>query len=82
MQNYLLVGGGHDGLSFPVEDDQDEVRIPAGVTSSEVYVRDTLSAGDMSITIFRHESLMPEQFLDRVVAYYRAWAINRPGGRR
>ena len=82
MQNYVLVGGAHDGLSFPVEDYQDEMRIPTGVTGSEVYVRDTLSAGDMSITIFRHESLMPELFLERVVAYYRAWAMNRTGGRR
>ena len=29
-----------------------------------------------------HESLTPEQALDRVVEYYRAWGANQPGGRR
>jgi len=26
--------------------------------------------------------LTPEQALDRVVEYYRAWGANQPGGRR
>ena len=29
-----------------------------------------------------HESLTPEQALNRLVEHYKAWAVNRPGGRR
>ena len=41
MQSYLLIGGVHDGLNFPAADDQDEARVPVGVTGEERYVRDT-----------------------------------------
>jgi hypothetical protein len=53
-----------------------------GVTDSEIYARESLSVGDASITIYRHESLTPEQVLNRLVEHYKAWAVNRPGGRR
>jgi hypothetical protein len=81
MQNYLFVGGAHDGLSFPVAEDAEFVQWPVGVTDSEVYTRESLSVGDAFIDIFRHESLMPEEVLNRLVEHYKAWAVNRPGGR-
>src|SRR5262244_2681875 len=42
---------------------------------------DTLAVGDVSITIYRHESLTSEQVLDLLVKHYKAWSVNRPGGR-
>ncbi|HEV2664950.1 MAG TPA: hypothetical protein VG324_08565 [Blastocatellia bacterium] len=53
-----------------------------GVTGKDNYIRDTLTVGDVSITFYRHESLTPEQVLDRIETHYKAWAVNRPGGRR
>jgi hypothetical protein len=82
MQSYLFVGGIHDGLNSHVEDDKDEARIPVGVSSYELYVRDSLSVGNASVAFFRHESLKPAQVLDRMVAYYVAWSLNRTDGRR
>jgi len=81
MQNYLHIGGGKDGLSFPVADDADFVQWPLGVTGSEVYARESLSFGDAFIDIFRHESLTTEQALILLVEHYKAWCVNRPGGR-
>lgn len=82
MQSYLFVGGAHDGLSSPVADDAEFVQWPVGDTDSEVYARETLSVGDTSITIFRHESLTPAQVLGLLVNHYVAWCVNRPGDRR
>jgi hypothetical protein len=82
MQTHLFIGGAHDGLNSPVADGQDEARIPVGVTDSEVYIRDSLSVGDASFTIYRHEALTSAQVLDRMVAYYVAWSLNRPDGHR
>ena len=82
MQNYLFIGGAHDGLSFPVADDADFVQWPVGVTDSETYARESLSVGDAFIDIFRHESMMPEQVLSRLVEHYKAWGVNMPGGRQ
>jgi hypothetical protein len=82
MQTYLFIGGAHDGLSFPVTDDIESVKLPTGVTGSRVYIRDKLGVGDAAITIYRQESLTPEQVLNRLVERYKAWAVNRPGGRR
>jgi len=82
MQSYFFIGGAHDGLSFPVAEDADFVQCPVGVTDSEVYARESLSVGDAFIDIFRHESLTPEQVLNYLVEHYKAWAMNRPGGRR
>jgi hypothetical protein len=81
MQSYFFIGGAHDGLSFPVADDADFVQCPVGVTDSEVYARESLSVGDAFIDIFRHESLTPEQVLNHLVEHYKAWRVNRPGGR-
>jgi len=36
----------------------------------------------MSATIYLHSSLTPEQVLNRLVEHYKAWYVNRPGGRR
>ena len=82
MQSYLFIGGAHDGMSFPVTDDIDSVKLPPGVIGSRVYIRDKLGVGDAAITIYRHESLAPEQVLNRLVEHYKAWCVNRPGGRR
>jgi hypothetical protein len=83
MQSYLFIDGPHDGLSFPVTDDIESVKLPpVADTDREIYIRETLSFGDSSITIYRHESLTPEQLLNRLVEYYKAWGVNRPGGRR
>ena len=70
MQSYLFIGGAHDCLSCPVADDADFVQCPDGVTGSEVYARESLSIGDAFIDIFRHESLTPEQVLNRLVEHY------------
>jgi hypothetical protein len=29
-----------------------------------------------------HESLTPTEALSRLVEHYKAWCVNRPGGRR
>ena len=82
MQSYLYIGGGQDSLNVPTPDGADSVQVPSGVTGRETYTRSTLSVGDVSITIYIHESLTPEQALKRLVESYKAWAINQPGGRR
>ena len=81
MQNCLHIGGDKDSLSYPVADDVEFVQWPVGVTDSEVYARETLSVGEASIVIFRHESLTPEKVLSRLVHHYKAWTANKPGGR-
>jgi len=81
MTSYLFIGGGRDGLNVPAPDDLETVRLPVSVTGSEAYVRDRLAVGDVSVTIYRHESLTSEQVLNRLVEHYKAWAVNRPGGR-
>ena len=60
----------------------ESVQLPSGVTSREAYNRSTLSAGDVSATIYIHESLTPEQAFSLLVEHYKAWCVNRPGGRR
>jgi hypothetical protein len=82
MQNYLFVGGTHDCLNIPVTDGQGAIQLPVGVMGEESYIRDTVTLGAASITIYRHESLAPEEVLNRMVVNYKAWAANRPGGRR
>jgi hypothetical protein len=69
-------------LSIPTPDSADSVQTPSGVTGKETYTRSTLSVGDVSITIYIHESLTPEQVLKRLVEHYKAWAVNMHGGRR
>jgi len=82
MQSYLFIGGGKDGRRIPVADEPDTIKLPAGVTEIENYVRETLSVGHSSIYIYRHESLTPEQVLNLLIESYKAWAVNKPGGRR
>jgi hypothetical protein len=83
MQSYLFIGGPHDGLNFPVVDDIESAMLPpVADTNRKIYFRETLSFGDASITIYRHETLTSQQVLNRLVEYYKAWAVNRPGGRR
>src|SRR5262249_13982769 len=72
MENYLFIGGNLDGLSVPVQPDQDTIQLPAGVTGKDNYIRDTLAVGNVSITIYRHESLTSEQVLELVVKHYKA----------
>jgi hypothetical protein len=81
MQSYLFIGGRQDGRTNPLQPDLESVELPVSITDKEIYVRDTLSVGDVYITIYRHESLTSEQVLNRVVEYYKAWAVNRPGAR-
>ena len=82
MQSYPLIGGAHDGLDFPAPDDAESIRIPVGITGQETYIRDSLSVGNASVAFFRHGSVTPAQVLDRIVAYYVAWSLNRPDGHR
>jgi hypothetical protein len=70
MQRYLFIGGYQDGLSHPEPDDAESTQTPAGRTEDETYFRETLSVGDASITIYRHESLTPEQALGRLITHY------------
>jgi hypothetical protein len=60
-------------------DEPGAIQLPAGVTEKETYVRETLSIGDASIYIYRHESLTAQQVLDRLIESYKAWAVNRSG---
>ena len=81
MESYLCIGGNHDGLDIPAHAAAESVQIPVGVTGKEAYHRSTLSVEDAPITIYIHESMTPEQALNRLVEYYQAWAVNMPGGR-
>jgi hypothetical protein len=74
MPNYLHIGGANDGLTILVVDGAESA---AGF---DLYIRDSLSVGDVSITIYRHESLTREEALNRLVEYYKAWCVKRPGG--
>lgn len=81
MQNYLFIGGNHDGLNIPVADGMDAVELPKAGAGEHAYIRDRLSVGNVPVTIYRHESLTRRQVLNQVVEYYKAWAANRPGSR-
>lgn len=82
MQNYLFIAGNYDGLDIPVPHDLDVVPLPRAGSEEYIYHRDTLTVGDASITIYRHESLTSAQVLNRLVEHYKAWCVNRPGGLR
>jgi hypothetical protein len=82
MQNYLFIGGNQDGIDIPLASATDTIQLPVNVTRLETYVRETLIIGAASVVIYRHESLTPEQVLDRLVEHYKAWRVNMPGGRR
>jgi len=57
------------------------VQLPVGVIGKETYIRDSMSIGDEAVTIFRHESLTRTQVIALLIMHYRAWCVNRPGGR-
>ena len=82
MQNYLFIGGSQDSINVPVADDTDVVQLPKGVTDKDNYLRETLSVGDASINIYRHDSLTSEQVLARIVVHYEAWAVHQSRHRR
>jgi len=82
MRSYLLIGGGTDGLRITLADKQDTVQLPAGASEKETYVREILSVGNAFIYIYRHESLTPERVLNLLIESYKAWCVNRAGGRR
>ena len=79
MQTYLFIGGAQDSINVPVIDGQDVIQLHKGVTEKDNYLRETLSVGDASITIYRHDSLTSEQVIDCLVKHYKAWAVNQPG---
>jgi hypothetical protein len=82
MQPYLFIGGNWDGLNVPVAPDVDAVQMPVGVTGKENYIAETFSVGDVSTVVYRHESLTSNQVLNLLIDFYKAWCVNRPGGRR
>ena len=82
MEPYLHIGGNEDGLTHPVPNGAKTVEWRVGVTGKEPYIRSTLSPGAVSVVVYIHESLTPEQALSLLVDYYKAWCVNRPGGRR
>jgi hypothetical protein len=82
QQPCLFIGGNDDGLTHPTPDGAESLQWPSGLTSRERYHRVTLSLGDVSADIFVHESLTLEQALDLLTGHYKAWCVNRPGGRR
>ena len=81
MESHLFIGGAHDGLNMPVADDLDAMQLPVSVTDRETYIRSTVTVGDASVTIYKHENLTPAQVLDRLVVHYKGWVVNQPGGR-
>jgi len=80
MQSYLFTGGHLDGVSIALPDVPESIRL--GVTEKETYVCETLRVGEAAVIIYRHESLTPEQVLSLLIESYKAWCVNRPGGRR
>ena len=55
-------------LMRPCKKEAEKVKqLPSGVTRLETYVRDTLSVGDVVITIYRHDSLTSQQVLKRLI---------------
>jgi hypothetical protein len=82
MQNYLFIGGNQDGRNNPVPPDLESVEMAVHITDKEIYVRDTLVVGNVSIAIYRHESLTSAQVLNLFVKHYQAWCAHRPGGSR
>jgi hypothetical protein len=79
----LFIGGNHDGLNYPGSKASPErLEMPVDITDKETYNRSTLTVGHASITIYIHESLTPEQALNRLVEHYHEWCVNRPLDRR
>ena len=72
MQSYLCIGGNQDGLNNPAHADAETVQWPVGATDKDTYTRSTLSVGDVSTTVYVHESLTPEQVLNLLIESYKA----------
>ena len=81
MQTYLFIGGNQDGLNIPLAPEVDVVQLPADVTGKDNYLASTLTVDDVSITVYRHESLTSQQVLDLFVKHYKARRVKRAGGR-
>ena len=81
MQPCLLIGGSHDSISYPAHADAETIYLPVGVTCREEYNRSALSVGDVSITVYLHKSLTPQQALKLLVESYKAWAAHQLGSR-
>ena len=70
MQSYLFIGGNQDGISIPVADEVEYIKL-----NQETYIRDSLAIGPFaSITFYRYEELTPEVVLDLLVKHHGAWA--------
>jgi hypothetical protein len=70
MESYLCVGGNHDGLNYLASAATPErLQMQVGITGKEVYKSMTLSLGDVSVTVYIHESLAPAQALNLLVEY-------------
>lgn len=82
MQPYLFIGGPDDALTNPAPDDAETLNWPVGVSGRTTYNRKTLSLDGASIVVYVHESLQPAQVLELLAAFYKAWCLNRLGGRR
>ena len=76
MKNFLFIGGAQDGCNLPVEPDLETVQLKVD-GDSETYVHDSLSLGDVSVTVYQLESLNAEDALDRLILGFKAWATNR-----
>src|SRR5262249_44048422 len=81
MQPCLLIGGSHDSLNYPAHADAETIFLTVGVTGREEYIRSALSMGDVSLTVYLHKSLTPQQALNKLVESYKARAMNIPAGR-
>jgi len=81
VESYLFIGGSRDCLYIPVASDVGVLQLWTDIAGIENYIRETLSVGDVSITVYRHESLTPQHVLDLFVSHYKSCAVNRPGGR-
>jgi hypothetical protein len=77
MESYLFIGGSRDCLYIPVASDVDVLQLWTDVAGIENYISETLSVGDVSITVYRHESLTPQQVLDLLVSHYKSCAVNQ-----
>jgi hypothetical protein len=77
MQTYLFIGGNQNGLKIPAAGRPEYVQ----PTGREIYLRETLTLGSVSTTVYVHESLTQAQALELLMGHYRAWCVNRPGGR-
>jgi hypothetical protein len=80
LRSCVFIGGAQDGLTIPAS--AELLQLPISIIEQEKYIRESLSVGNASIAIYRHESLTPKQVLDRIVERYKASAGSRPGGRR